>query len=476
AHADLITISGGEGGTGASPASSMKHAGLPVEMGIAEVQQTLVMNNLRGRVRLQADGQLKNGWDVVALGCLGAEEFGFATSVLITLGCVMMRKCHTNKCPVGIATQDTELRKCFSGKVEYVVNFFHFIGEEVREIMAEMGIKKFDDLVGRADLLEVNPEVTNWKMKNIDFSGLLYMPEETKQFDLHNTKLEITPIKNHMDHKLIHDAGKAIKGKEKVWMKYPIKNTDRTVGAMLSGEISRRYGEEALPEDTINCEFTGTAGQSFGAFLVKGITIKLEGDANDYIGKGLSGGKIIVVPPTGSTFDPEENIIIGNTSFYGATAGEAYIRGVAGERFCVRNSGAKAVVEGTGDHCCEYMTGGRVVVLGKTGRNFAAGMSGGIAYVLDTEGNFDFYCNKGLVELDKVEDKADIVELQELINKHLLYTQSSLAANILSNWEGFIKHFVKVIPFEYKKVLEEKKLKEIEKKLRLTEDDPTNHE
>ena len=476
AHADLITISGGEGGTGASPASSMKHAGLPVEMGIAEVQQTLVMNNLRGRVRLQADGQLKNGWDVVTLACLGAEEFGFATSVLITLGCVMMRKCHTNKCPVGIATQDSELRKCFSGKVEHLINFFRFIGEEVREIMAEMGIKKFDDLVGRADLLEVNPEVTNWKMKNIDFSGLLYMPKETKQFDLHNTKLEITPIKNHMDYTLIHDASKAIKGKEKVWMKYPIKNTDRTVGAMLSGEISRRYGEEALPEDTINCEFMGTAGQSFGAFLVKGITMKLEGDTNDYIGKGLSGGKIIVVPPVGSTFDPEKNIIIGNTSFYGATAGEAYIRGVAGERFCVRNSGARAVVEGTGDHCCEYMTGGRVVVLGKTGRNFAAGMSGGIAYVLDTEGNFDFYCNKGLVELDKVEDKSDIVELQELINKHLLYTQSSLAADILANWEGYIKHFVKVIPFEYKKVLEEKKLKELEKKLSLTEDDPTNHE
>jgi len=476
AHADLITISGGEGGTGASPASSMKHAGLPVEMGIAEVQQTLVMNNLRGRVRLQADGQLKNGWDVIALGCLGAEEFGFATSVLITLGCVMMRKCHTNKCPVGIATQDAELRKCFSGKVEYLVNFFHFIGEEVREIMAEMGIKKFDDLVGRADLLEVNSKVTNWKMKNIDFSGLLYMPEETKQFDLHNTKLGITPIKNHLDHKLIHDSGKAIKGKEKVWITYPIKNTDRTVGAMLSGEISRRYGEEALPEDTINCEFKGTAGQSFGAFLVKGITMKLEGDANDYIGKGLSGGKIIVVPPVGSTFDPEENIIIGNTSFYGATAGESYIRGVAGERFCVRNSGAKAVVEGTGDHCCEYMTGGRVVVLGKTGRNFAAGMSGGIAYVLDTEGNFDFYCNKGLVELDKVEDKSDIIELQELINKHLLYTQSSLAANILSNWEGFLPHFVKIIPFEYKKVIEERKLRELEQKLRLTEDDPTNHE
>jgi len=476
AFADLIIISGGEGGTGASPASSIKHAGLPLEMGISEAQQTLVMNNLRGRVKLQVDGQLKNGYDVVTVACLGGEEFGFATSALITMGCVMMRKCHMNTCPAGIATQDKDLRKRFIGKADYVVNFFRFVSEEIREIMAEMGVSRFEDLVGRADLLEVDPEVTNRKMEHVDFSQILYMPAEAKQYDIHNTYPNLKSIEDHLDHKLILDANKAIKGKEKVWISYPIINTDRTTGAMLSGEISKRYGENALPEDTINCTFNGTAGQSFGAFLVKGITFRLEGDANDYIGKGLSGGKITVVPPSGSVFKPEENIIIGNTTFYGATSGEAYIRGVAGERFCVRNSGAKAVVEGTGDHCCEYMTGGRVVVLGKTGRNFAAGMSGGIAYVLDGNGDFDYYCNKGLVELSPLEDKTDIDELQEMISKHLLYTQSSLAANILTNWEEFLPRFVKVIPFEYKKVLEEVKLREIERKLQLTEDDPTRHE
>ena len=476
AFADLIIISGGEGGTGASPASSIKHAGLPLEMGISEAQQTLVMNNLRGRVKLQVDGQLKNGYDVVTVACLGGEEFGFATSALITMGCVMMRKCHMNTCPAGIATQDKDLRKRFIGKADYVVNFFRFVSEEIREIMAEMGISRFEDLVGRADLLEVDPEVTNRKMKHVDFSQILYMPAEAKQYDIHNTYPNLKSIEDHLDHKLILDANKAIKGKEKVWISYPIINTDRTTGAMLSGEISKRYGENALPEDTINCTFRGTAGQSFGAFLVKGITFRLEGDANDYIGKGLSGGKITVVPPSGSVFKPEENIIIGNTTFYGATSGEAYIRGVAGERFCVRNSGAKAVVESTGDHCCEYMTGGRVVVLGKTGRNFAAGMSGGIAYVLDVNGDFDYYCNQGLVELSPLEDKTDIDELQEMISKHLLYTQSSLAAKILTNWEEFLPQFVKVIPFEYKKVLEEVKLREIERKLQLTEDDPTRHE
>lgn len=476
AYADLITISGGEGGTGASPASSIKHAGLPLEMGIAEAQQTLVMNNLRGRVKLQVDGQLKNGRDVVVAGCLGGEEFGFATSALITMGCVMMRKCHLNTCPAGIATQDKDLRKRFIGKAEFVVNFFRFVAEEVREIMAEMGIEKFDDLVGRADLLEVDPEVTNWKMKNIDFSKILHMPAEAKEHDIHHTYPNIKSIDDHLDYKLILDAGKAIKGKEKVWISYPIANTDRTIGAMLSGEISRRHGETALPEDTINCTFHGTAGQSFGAFLVKGVSFRLEGDANDYTGKGLSGGKIVVVPPIGSTFLPEENIIIGNTTFYGATSGEAYIRGVAGERFCVRNSGAKAVIEGTGDHCCEYMTGGRVVVLGKTGRNFAAGMSGGIAYVLDVDGDFDYYCNKGLVELTHLEDRSDVDELQEMISKHLLYTQSTLAAKVLTNWDEYLPRFVKVIPFEYKKVLEELKLREIERKLQLTEDDPTRHE
>ena len=476
AFSDLITISGCEGGTGASPASSIKFAGLPIELGIAETQQTLVMNNLRGRVKLQVDGQLKTGRDVVILGCLGGEEFGFSTSALITLGCIMMRKCHLNTCPAGIATQDETLRKRFIGRSEFVVNFFRFIATEVREILAEMGFTSFDEIVGRSDLLMPNPDAMNWKMKKMDFTKLIHMPDEAKQYDIRNTYLNIKSVEEHLDHTLIREANKAIKSKEKVWLAHTITNVDRTVGAMLSGEISRRYGEEGLPNNTVMANFTGTAGQSFGAFLVKGLSFRLEGDSNDYIGKGLSGGRIIVVPPVGSTFNPEENIIIGNTSFYGATSGEAYIRGVAGERFCVRNSGAKAVIEGSGDHCCEYMTGGRVVVLGATGRNFAAGMSGGIAYVLDQEGDFEYFCNKGLVELGPVEDKADIIELQDMINKHLLYTQSTLAAKILTNWDEYLPKFVKVIPFEYKKVLEEMKLRELEKKLQLSEDNPTRHE
>jgi len=476
AFSDLITISGCEGGTGASPASSIKFAGLPVELGIAETQQTLVMNNLRGRVKLQVDGQLKTGRDVVILGMLGGEEFGFSTSALVTLGCIMMRKCHLNTCPAGIATQDETLRKRFIGRSEYAINFFRFIAMEVREHLAEIGVTTFDEIVGRADLLEQNREVGNWKMKKMDFSRIIYMPEEAKKFDIRNTFPNIKSVDEHLGHTLIREANKAIVSKEKVWLAHTITNVDRTVGAMLSGEISRRYGEEGLPNNTIMANFTGTAGQSFGAFLVKGVSFRLEGDSNDYIGKGLSGGRIIVVPPVGSTFKPEENIIIGNTSFYGATSGEAYIRGVAGERFCVRNSGAKAVIEGSGDHCCEYMTGGRVVVLGTTGRNFAAGMSGGIAYVLDQEGNFECFCNKGLVELGPVEDKADIIELQDMINKHLLYTQSTMAAKILTNWDEYLPKFVKVIPFEYKKVLEELKLRELEKKLQLSEDNPTRHE
>ena len=476
AFSDVIIIAGGDGGTGASPASSIKHAGLPVELGIAEAQQTLVLNNLRGRVKLQVDGQFKNGRDVVTMACLGGEEFGFSTSALIVLGCIMMRKCHMNTCPAGIATQDKDLRKRFIGKAEYTINFFRFIAREVREYLAEMGFAKFQDIVGRTDLLELNPEVVNWKMKNIDFSRVLYVPDSAKENAIRNTHQNEKLSEGHIDFKLLKEAGKAIQSGEKVWISQKIVNTDRTVGAMLSGEISRRYGEAGLAKDTITCIFNGTAGQSFGAFLVKGVTFRLVGDSNDYIGKGLSGGKIVVVPPPESTFKPEENIIIGNTSFYGATNGEAYIRGVAGERFCVRNSGAKTVIEGTGDHCCEYMTGGRVVVLGRTGKNFAAGMSGGIAYVLDVNGDFDYYCNKGLVELGPVEDKADIRELQEMINKHLLYTQSSLASRILTNWDEYLPRFVKVIPFEYKKVLEELKLLELQKKLQLAEEDPSRHE
>lgn len=472
AYADSITISGCEGGTGASPASSIKHAGLPMELGISEVQQTLVINNLRDRVRLQTDGQLKTGRDVVYAGILGAEEFGFATTALIVLGCIMMRKCHLNTCPVGVATQDKELRKRFIGKADFLVNYFNFIAQEIRELLADLGFKKFEDIVGRTDLLEVRQDIDHWKAKNIDLSAILYRPVEAEIHATHCVCLQKHKIAEIMDKSLIKIANKGIKNKEKVWISKRIQNTDRTVGAMLSGEIATYHGGKGLPENTINCKFIGSAGQSFGAFLVKGINFLLEGDSNDYLGKGLSGGRIIVVPPKGSTFKPEENIIIGNTVLYGATNGEAYIRGVAGERFCVRNSGAKAVVEGVGDHCCEYMTGGRTVVLGKTGRNFAAGMSGGIAYVLDVGGNFDFFCNKGLVELSSIEDKDDERELQEMISNHYNYTGSDLAECILTNWDEYLPRFVKVIPFEYKKILQELKLEQLRNKIEKTEDEP----
>ncbi|PWE01202.1 glutamate synthase large subunit [Marinilabilia rubra] len=472
AHADLIVISGTEGGTGASPASSIKHAGLPVELGLAETQQTLVLNNLRGRVKLQTDGQLKTGRDVIKMALLGAEEYGFATSSLIVLGCIMMRKCHLNTCPAGIATQDEGLRKRFIGKHEYLVNFFNFIAQEVREILAEMGFRSLNEVIGRSDLLEQDPEVKGWKTKGIDLSGLLHFPEEGHKYPLHNTMEQDHKIDSVLDRKLIEEAHPALQSGSRVWMAYPVNNVDRTVGAMLSGEVSKVYGEEGLPKNTINCSFAGSAGQSFGAFLVNGVSFRLEGDANDYLGKGLSGGKIVVVPPTGYTFKAEDNIIIGNTVLYGATRGNLYVHGMAGERFAVRNSGANAVVEGTGDHCCEYMTGGRVVVIGPTGRNFAAGMSGGIAYVLDEAGNFDFYCNKGLVDLLPVQDHEDVQELQFLLHKHLLHTNSSKARQVLVNWDKYLPKFVKVIPFEYKKVLEQKKVEEMEKKLRETEDAP----
>ncbi|HLO59308.1 MAG TPA: glutamate synthase large subunit [Bacteroidales bacterium] len=475
AHADGITISGCEGGTGASPASSIKFAGLPMELGISEVQQTLVMNNLRDRVKLQTDGQLKTGKDVVYAGLLGAEEFGFATGSLIVLGCVMMRKCHLNTCPVGVATQNPELRKRFMGKSQYLINYFRFVATEVREIMAELGFRKFDDLVGRTDMLEQRTDLNHWKASKIDLSAVLYRPEEASKFDSYCTCLQKHKIDEVMDHELIKLSNKAIKNADKVWISKEINNTDRTVGAMLSGEITRECGEAGLPDSTIICKFKGSAGQSFGAFLVKGVNFELEGDANDYLGKGLSGGRIIVVPPRGSTFKPEENIIAGNTLLYGATSGEAYIHGEVGGRFAVRNSGAIAVVEGAGDHCCEYMTGGRVVVLGIAGRNFAAGMSGGIAYVLDVNGNFDYFCNKGMVELGPVGDHEDILELQRLINNHFLYTRSELAERILVNWDEYLPKFVKVIPLEYKKVLEEQKISQIIQKIQRTEDEPHFH-
>jgi glutamate synthase (NADPH) large chain len=465
AHADLITISGFEGGTGASPSSSIKHAGLPIELGLAETQQTLVMNNLRKRVKLQTDGQLKTGRDVVMMALMGAEEFGFATGALITMGCVMMRKCHLNTCPVGVATQNAELRKKFTGKADYLVNFFTFIATEVREILAEMGYRKMDDIIGRFDLLERNPEAYHWKTGNLDLSGFLTIPEGAEKNPMYCVETQEHKISEILDRQLIAESENAINHLQPVVIEKNIRNTDRTTGAMLSGIIAKKYGAEGLPEGTIRCRFKGSAGQSFGAFLAKGVELLLEGDSNDYLGKGLSGGRIIVVPPAGSTFESDKNIIIGNTVLYGATSGEIYISGMAGERFAVRNSGAIAVVEGTGNHCCEYMTGGRVVVLGSTGNNFAAGMSGGVAYVLNEAGNFDYYCNMGMVELSLVEDFGDINELRGIITRHAEYTGSRKARRILDEFEKHIPLFIKVIPYDYKKVLEEQKLEELNKKI-----------
>ncbi|MFO7668755.1 MAG: glutamate synthase large subunit [Bacteroidales bacterium] len=471
ASADLITISGTEGGTGASPTSSIKHAGLPLEIGLAETQQTLVMNNLRRKVVLQADGQLKTGRDVIMAALLGAEEFGFATSALVVLGCVMMRKCHLNTCPVGVATQNEELRKKFRGKADFVENFFRFLSMEVREYLAEMGFRNFNEIVGRSDLLEKNDSVLHWKTKNVDLSDLTAFLPAAKRNALHRTEAQKHKIDAVLDLDLIEKSKAAIERKEPVTIHLPIKNTDRTTGAMLSGTIVRKYGSGGLPPATIKARFAGSAGQSFGAFLVPGVELYLEGDSNDYLGKGLSGGRIIVIPPEGSTFESDKNIIIGNTVLYGATSGEIFISGVAGERFAVRNSGATAVVEGVGDHCCEYMTGGRVVVLGKTGRNFAAGMSGGVAYVLDVDGDFDFYCNMGMVELSLVEDLNDKKELTDLIAKHFELTGSVIAEKILSNLDDYMERFIKIIPYEYKKVLSEIQIEKIRLKLAEVERD-----
>jgi glutamate synthase (NADPH) large chain len=465
AGADLITISGYEGGTGASPSSSIKHAGLPLELGLAETQQTLVMNNLRRKVILQADGQLKSGRDIIMTALLGAEEFGFATSSLIVLGCVMMRKCHLNTCPVGVATQNEELRKRFRGKADNLVTFFTFLAEEVRENLAELGFKKMEDIIGRVDLLERNPEVNHWKTKNLDLTGLLTLTMESSENAMHCVGVQEHKIDDILDRELIVLAEKALSEKQPVIIERPIHNTDRTTGAMLSGLIATRYGSAGLPDGTIKCRFKGSAGQSFGAFLTPGVELYLEGDTNDYLGKGLSGGRIIVVPPAGSIFEPDKNIIIGNTVLYGATRGEIFITGVAGERFGVRNSGAIAVVEGVGNHCCEYMTGGRVVVLGITGSNFAAGMSGGVAYVFNENGDFDYYCNMGMVELSLVEDHGDINELTDLIKRHYHFTGSKKAKMILDDLNKYLSMFIKVVPYDFKKVLQEQKLEEIRKKI-----------
>ncbi len=466
AKADRIVISGAEGGTGASPLSSIRYAGLPTEIGLAEAQQTLVLNNLRGLVKVQTDGQIKTGRDIVLMALLGAEEFGFATSALIVMGCVMMRKCHMNTCPVGVATQDEELRKRFHGKAAYLVNFFTFLAEEVREYLAELGFRKMEEIIGRTDLIIRKPSDHIEKHDTLDFSRLLYMPEEALTGRaLHNVVTQTHLIDQVKDKDIIAHAKAAIEEKQEISLSYPIINTDRSVGAMLSGEIAQRYGNEGLPESTLNIRFKGSAGQSFGAFLAHGVDFRLEGEANDYLGKGLSGGRISLLPPTRSTFAPEENIIAGNTLMYGATSGEVYINGRVGERFCVRNSGAVAVVEGVGDHCCEYMTGGRVVVLGTTGRNFAAGMSGGVAYVWNKEGNFDFFCNMEMVELSLIEDSRARKELHELIRKHYHYTGSPLAGRMLDKWDKYVDEFIQVVPIEYKKVLQEEQMKKWQEKI-----------
>ncbi len=465
AKADLITISGAEGGTGASPASSIRYAGLPSEIGLAETQQTLVLNNLRGQIRLQVDGQLKTGRDVIIQAMLGAEEFGFATSALIVLGCILMRKCHMNTCPVGVATQDEELRKRFLGKADYLVNFFTFLAQEIREYLAEIGVKHFEDIVGRSDLLYVKSDITVSKTQHLDFSKILYRPQEYATNAIVKVTDQDHDITNVLDRELINRSHPAISSAMPVELDFSIKNTNRSVGAMLSGAVAKKYGNKGLADDTISCTFKGSAGQSFGAFLEHGITFRLEGDANDYVGKGLSGGKIIITPPSGSKFTPEDNIIAGNTILYGATSGDIYINGRVGERFCVRNSGAIAVVEGVGDHCCEYMTGGRTVVLGSTGRNFAAGMSGGIAYVWNPKGNFDYFCNMEMVELSLIEDMADNRELYRIISNHYKYTRSPLAGKILDNWQIYVEQFIKVIPFEYKKVLHDEKMQKLQKKI-----------
>jgi glutamate synthase (NADPH/NADH) large chain len=469
AKADLILISGAEGGTGASPSSSIKHAGMPLEIGLAETQQTLVLNDLRGQIILQADGQLKTGHDIIIAALLGAEEYGFATSALLILGCVMMRKCHLNTCPVGVATQDEELRKHFTGKHEYLVNFFHFLAQDVREHLAQMGYRSLNEIIGRADLLQRKKPEGVSKIEKVDLSRIMYV--SNTENSLRNNKEQNHKLENVLDRNLIKKSLSALDFNVPVEIHSPIKNIDRTVGAMLSGEVAKRYGQAGLPDQSIKAYFKGSAGQSFGAFLSKGIYFELEGEANDYVGKGLSGGTIVVKTPKGSTFESEKNIIAGNTLLYGATSGDVYINGVVGERFCVRNSGAKAVVEGAGDHCCEYMTGGVTVVLGTTGRNFAAGMSGGVAYVLDEAGDFDFFCNMEMVELSLIEDSHDNKEVKTLIENHYKYTGSELAKRILDNWLDYRDKFIKVIPIEYKKVIQEQKMAEINRKIAQVERD-----
>jgi len=488
AKADHITISGYDGGTGASPISSIKHAGTPWELGLSEAQQTLVLNQLRGRVALQVDGQIKTGRDVLIGALLGADEFGFATAPLVVEGCIMMRKCHLNTCPVGVATQDPELRKKFTGQAEHVVNYFFFVAEEVRELMAQMGIRKFDDLIGRSDLLDVKHGIAHWKAQGLDFSRVFHQPEMAASVSRHHTDTQDHELEKALDNKLIAAAQNALNNKQAVVIDSAIRNVNRTVGTMLSHEVAKRYGQAGLPEDTITVKFNGTAGQSFAAFLARGISFELRGEGNDYVGKGLCGGRISIMPPAGSRLVSHENIIVGNTVLYGATSGECYFSGVAGERFAVRNSGAIAVVEGLGDHGCEYMTGGMVIVLGQTGRNFAAGMSGGVAYVLDEDGSFEKRCNMSMVQLEPVPEElatldstddmpeshgrvhfnhlnqADEQALRGQIEKHLRYTGSPRARQILDNWPVYLPKFTKVMPTEYRRALQEMAAQQVKQK------------
>jgi glutamate synthase (ferredoxin) len=454
AHSDVVLISGYDGGTGASPLTSIKHGGVPWELGLAETQQVLVLNKLRDRIIVQVDGQMKTGRDIVIAALLGAEEYGFSTAPLVVMGCVMMRVCHLNTCPVGVATQDPELRKRFTGKPEHVENFFHFLAEEVREYLAKLGFRTMDEMIGRVDRIDVRKAVYHWKARGLDFSQILHQPRMGPEVAIRKVREQDHGLEKSLDMTTIVPlCQEAIERRAPVDIRLPIRNVNRTVGAILGYEITRRYGGEGLPEDTIRIHFTGSAGQSFGAFVPRGVTLILEGDSNDYLGKGLSGGKIIVYPPCESTFVPEENILVGNVVLYGATGGEAYFRGVAGERFAVRNSGAHAVVEGVGDHGCEYMTGGRVVVIGTTGRNFAAGMSGGIAYVLDEDGDFKRRCNLGMVALESLTESEDVETVKDLLTRHVHYTQSTVAEKILANWDAVQPKFVKVMPKDYKRVL-----------------------
>jgi glutamate synthase domain-containing protein 2/glutamate synthase domain-containing protein 3 len=458
AHADVVLISGDTGGTGASPLSSIKHAGIPWELGLAETQQVLLLNDLRSRIRVQTDGKLQTGRDVAIAALLGAEEFGFATTPLIAMGCIMMRKCHLNTCSVGIATQDPELRKRFQGQPEHVINFFFFIAEQLRQYMAELGFRTVDEMVGRVDMLDVEPAVDfwkdHWKARGLDFSAILYNPPVPSRVVRRRVHAQDHGLEQALDHKILGQVHQALSNLSPIEVNLAVRNIHRSVGSMLSGEIARRYGSAGLPDDTVRIQLTGSAGQSLGAFLSKGVTLTLEGEANDYVGKGLSGGRIIVYPPRASGFAAEENILIGNVALYGATSGETFFNGVAGERFAVRNSGATAVVEGVGDHGCEYMTNGLVVVLGSCGRNFAAGMSGGIAYVFDERSDFaENRCNLESVDLEPLLDGQDMQIVRDLVTRHLDLTASRRAQWILDNWQDVASRFIKIFPHEFKRVL-----------------------